>query len=61
MGPSVGVHAVGDLVVLSDFTRGGRISTIKVFEWVAGGSDGPIDLLFTGVDCTTPGIWFARP
>jgi hypothetical protein len=52
-----GVHAVGDLLVLSDFTRGGRISTIKVFEWVGSGvSDGTLDLIASGVDCTTPGL-----
>jgi len=54
-----GVHSVGDLLVLSDFTQGGRISTIKVYEWVGAGGDtggGVLDLVVEGVDCaTTPG------
>ena len=48
-----GVHAIGDLLVLSDFTNGGNVSTIRVFQWVgAGGSDGPLDLIATGVQCS---------
>ena len=47
-----GVHAVGDVLILSDFTQGGAISTTKVFEWVgSGGSDGALDLVDSGVDC----------
>ena len=50
-GTFTGVHAVGDLLIVSDFTTGGSVSTIKVFEWVgAGGSDGPLDLIASGVD-----------
>ncbi|MBI3913840.1 MAG: prealbumin-like fold domain-containing protein [Chloroflexi bacterium] len=49
-----GAHAVGDLLILSDFTQGGRISTIKVYKWVgSGGSDGPLNLLGNGFDCST--------
>jgi hypothetical protein len=49
-----GVHAIGDILILSDFTTGGGISTIRVFEWVgSGGSDGPLNLLASGVDCST--------
>ena len=54
-----GVHTVGDLLALSDFTQGGNISTIRVFEWVGTGGDsggGTLDLVAEGVDCnTTPG------
>lgn len=35
-----GAHAVGDILVLSEFTQGGAIATSKVFEWVGtGGSE----------------------
>ncbi|HYR58132.1 MAG TPA: hypothetical protein VEO95_05865, partial [Chthoniobacteraceae bacterium] len=48
-----GVHAIGDILILSDFTTGGTVSTIKVYEWVgSGGSDGPINLVASGVDAT---------
>ncbi len=47
-----GVHALGDILVLSEFTIGGGVSTVNVFEWVgAGGSEGTLNLVFTGVDC----------
>ena len=43
----------GDVLVLSDFSNGGTVSTIKVYEWVgSGGSDGPLDLISN----TTPGV-----
>jgi hypothetical protein len=48
-----GAHVAGDLLVLSDFTNGGDISTIKVFAWVgSGGSHGSLNLLGSGLDCT---------
>lgn len=51
-----GVHAAravpdviggGDLLILSDFTKGGKVSNIKVFEWVGDGSGsaGNLDLI----------------
>ena len=42
-----GEHAVGDILVLTDFTIGGKIGTVKVYEWVGdgSGSHGNIDLL----------------
>ena len=47
-----GVHQVGDILVLSDFVKGGRIPEVKVYEWVgSGGSDGSLDLIVDGVDC----------
>jgi hypothetical protein len=49
-----GVHAIGDILILSDFTTGGTISTIRIFEWVgSGGSDGPLNLLASGADCSS--------
>lgn len=39
-------HTIGDLLILSNFTNGGSVSTILVYEWVGGGgSDGPLDLI----------------
>ena len=47
-----GTHTAGDILVLSDFTNGGVISNIKVYKWVgSGGSDGSLNLVYTGVDC----------
>src|SRR5512134_1508282 len=41
-----GTHQVGDLLVLSNFTNGGAVSTIQLFEWVGSGGDtnGTLDL-----------------
>ena len=33
--PFAGVHKNGDLLILAEFTVGGTVSTLKVFEWVA--------------------------
>ena len=60
-----GVHEIGDILVLSEFTIGGGVSTVKVFKWVGdnngsetsqtppapGTGDGPLQLMFTGADC----------
>ena len=32
--PFVGVHKNGDLLILAEFSQGGAVSTLKVFEWV---------------------------
>jgi len=59
-------HAVGDLLIVADFSNGGAIGTVRVFEWVgSGGSDGSLNLLFESVpgtstfdpkiDCAYPG------
>jgi hypothetical protein len=40
--PFVGNHRDGDLLVVSEFTQGGTVSTIQVFRWT-GGADGCID------------------
>jgi hypothetical protein len=56
-----GVHEVGDVLVQSNFTSGGRVSSVSVFEWVgSGGSNGSLNLVFSGTDCVdadpnTPG------
>jgi hypothetical protein len=45
-----GVHEVGDLLVLSDFSNGGDVSTIAIFEWVGTGGDtnGTLDFVDGG-------------
>jgi hypothetical protein len=51
-----GAHAIGDILVLSDFTQGGAIGTVKIFEWVgSGGSDGALNLLDGGAVLGVPG------
>ncbi len=47
-----GHHTDGDRLVLSDFTNGGNVSTIRVFEWKAGGGDVGANLL----EVTPPGV-----
>src|SRR5829696_8446911 len=46
-----GVHTVGDILVLSEFTNGGSVNTITVYKWV-GGND-PLELIASGVDCSS--------
>jgi Prealbumin-like fold domain len=45
-----GVHSVGDILILSEFTNGGAVSTIAAFEWVGTGGDtnGTLDSLTLG-------------
>ncbi len=42
-----GEHEVGDILVITDFTNGGKIGTVKVYEWVGdgSGSHGNINLI----------------
>ena len=60
-----GNHEDGDLLVVSQFTNGGTVSTIEVFEW-QGGANGCIDdpdtagacdglPIASGADCRAPG------
>ena len=50
-----GVHAVGDVLVQSNFSQGGVVDSVSVYEWVgAGGSEGTLDLLFSASDCVGP-------
>ncbi len=52
-----GHHEIGDVLVQSNFSQGGVIDTISVYEWVgSGGSDGTLDLLFEAQDCLSPGL-----
>jgi uncharacterized repeat protein (TIGR01451 family) len=64
-GVFTGLHQVGDLLVVSEFTNGGGVSTIKVYKWVGdnngnsnsttppapGAGNGPNQLLASGADC----------
>ncbi|WP_447951390.1 T9SS type A sorting domain-containing protein [Chryseobacterium koreense] len=41
-----GQHQIGDILVLSNFTNGGGVANLKIYEWVgAGGSAGTLNLL----------------
>jgi hypothetical protein len=52
--PFVGNHVDGDILVVSEFTQGGVVSTIQAYRW-DGGADGSLneDPVAEGVDCTT--------
>ncbi len=43
-----GSHADGDVFVVSEFTNGGGISSIKAYVWSGGALTGPV---YSGVDC----------
>src|SRR5262249_11370344 len=47
--PFIGKHVNGDLLLVSDFTQGGSVSTVKVFQWVGDDATGGL------VPVTTPG------
>lgn len=51
----VPAHVPGDLLVISDFSIGGTVSTINIYSWVASGGDTTTHLDFvdggTGVKC----------
>ena len=52
-----GYHEVGDILVQSNFSGGGVIDTISVYEWVgSAGSEGTLNLLFNAQDCSTAGL-----
>ena len=61
-----GTHAIGDLLILSEFVNGGGVSNIKAYEWVgSGGSHGSLNELviptsqiaaFTN-DAVIPSVW----
>jgi hypothetical protein len=47
-----GQHQVGDVLVQSNFSQGGTVDSVSVFEWVgSGGSHGSLNLLTTAQDC----------
>ena len=50
-------HQNGDILILSDFTQGGAITTIRDFRWHSpGGSvNGTLDQVGIGADCTAGG------
>lgn len=56
VGGPVANHTDGDLLILADFTQGGTVGTIKVYEWL-GGADGHLNLTpsFTGTTCNGGG------
>jgi hypothetical protein len=41
-GPFTGTHTDGDILLVSDFTVGGSVSTIRVFKWVGSDSTGSL-------------------
>jgi hypothetical protein len=48
-----GAHADGDLLIVSEFSQGGVVSTIKVYRW-NGGANGSLNVanpIAEGVDC----------
>jgi hypothetical protein len=47
-GPFIGSHSDGDILLVSDFTIGGSISTIKVFKWVGNDATGNLVALNNG-------------
>ena len=50
-----GVHDIGDVLVQSNFSQGGIIDSISVYQWLgSGGSHGTLDLIFTAADCLGP-------
>jgi hypothetical protein len=51
-GTFTGVHTEGDVLVLSDFTQGGDISTIRVLQWV----DSPTCNPQTNPNCEDPNL-----
>jgi hypothetical protein len=52
-----GTHQVGDILILSDFTNGGNVSTIRAFEWVGSGGDtnGTLQSIGEAQDCDSVG------
>lgn len=51
-GQFTGTHVVGDILILANFSGGGSVATIELFEWVgSGGSHGSLHLLASGAKC----------
>ncbi|MDC7714929.1 hypothetical protein PQU96_12480 [Vogesella sp. LYT5W] len=50
--PFVGSHTDGDVLIVSEFTSGGRVSEIKAYKWV-GGANGYLDSnpVAVGAEC----------
>ena len=51
-----GAHTDGDLLIVSEFTGGGTVSTIKVFRWDGDDATGELNTtpVAEGVDCRDP-------
>jgi hypothetical protein len=51
-----GVHAVGDLLVVAEFSTGGSVTTLNLFEWVGITKASPLGVMNVtangGADCT---------
>jgi len=49
-----GVHTPGDVLVLTDYTKGGTVAAVNVYKWVTSGGDvAPnLQLVATGADCS---------
>jgi uncharacterized repeat protein (TIGR01451 family) len=50
-------HAVGDILILADYTNGGTLATFSIYEWVGTGGDvnGTLHSIASGVPCTGGG------
>lgn len=40
-GSFTGTHQTGDLLIVAEFTKGGVIKTIKVYQWVGSAKSWP--------------------
>ena len=47
-GKFVGVHKTGDLLILSDFSNGGQVSTINIYRWTGDDATGSLTFLTGG-------------
>ena len=47
-GKFVGVHKPGDLLILSDFSNGGQVSTINIYKWTGTDAAGSLTFLAGG-------------
>jgi hypothetical protein len=50
--PFIGTHSDGDILLVSDFTTGGSVSTIKVFRWVGDDATGHLEAVATPAGTT---------
>ncbi len=49
-GKFIGVHKNGDLLILSDFSNGGQVSTINIYKWTGTDATGGLTFLTGGDD-----------
>src|SRR5262249_17061708 len=50
-----GNHTDGDLLIVSEYTKGGGVSTIKAYAWSGGAGGSLVGPIATGTDCQTIG------